>query len=173
MRSFTRCTNGARRLPRFFWDFTRPWSEPVWDDQPAIRQQFGLCKPSLLTAENCVPCMVNLDGVKAAVKVAPASGGVRIQIEIDVGEAALAVAGCRLESPAASGRAESASKRPINARFIPIVDGSTENLYGLVVCEKVLPGKNIRTVRLQGAASPARRSDPPYRPARGRKDVLT
>ena len=32
-------------LPRFFWDFTRAWSEPVWDDQSAIRKKFGLVKP--------------------------------------------------------------------------------------------------------------------------------
>lgn len=36
------------------------------------------------------------------------------------------------------------------AHFVTIVDGSTENLCGLIVCEDVLPGKNSRTVRLQG-----------------------
>ena len=59
-------------LPRFFWDFTRAWSEPVWDDQAAIRKKFGLVSLDLLTADNCVPRMVNIEGVRADVQQRPA-----------------------------------------------------------------------------------------------------
>jgi hypothetical protein len=37
-------------------------------------------------------------------------------------------------------------------RFVPIVDGSTENLHGLVVCKDVLPGKTVRKVQIQGVS---------------------
>jgi hypothetical protein len=136
-------------LPRFFWDFTRPWSEPVWDDQKAIRKQFGLCDPDLLTAENCVPRMVSLDGVRAAAGVVPKADGARIQIEITSPRplARLPVAVWNIPLKAAGLKVMGTSDK---ARFVPIVDGSTENLCGLVVCENISPGKSTRTVRLQG-----------------------
>jgi hypothetical protein len=138
-------------LPRFFWDFTRPWSEPVWDDQAAIRKEFGLCNPKLLTADNCVPRLMNLEGVKAAVKVTPTPGGTRIQIEIDSPKPLrrLPVAAWSIPLQAAGLKATKASD---HTRFIAIVDGSTENLHGLVVCESITPGKSVRNVNLQGAS---------------------
>jgi hypothetical protein len=121
----------------------------VWDDQAAIRKEFGLCNPKLLTADNCVPRMVNLDGVKAAVKVEPTPGGARIQIEIDSPKPLnrLPVAAWNIPLRAAGLKA---AKTSDHARFVTIVDGSTENLHGLVVCENVVPGKSVRSVRLQG-----------------------
>ena len=138
-------------LPRFFWDFTRRWSEPVWDDQQTIRQQFGLCTPNLLTANNCVPRMVNLDGVKATTKVDPTSGGARIQIEIESSKPLqrLPVAAWNIPLRAAGLKVAETSG---DTRFVTIVNGSTENLHGLIVCEHVLPGKTSRKVRLQGAS---------------------
>ena len=138
-------------LPRFFWDFTRPWSEPIWDDQAAIRKEFGLCDPKLLTADNCVPRMVNLDGVKATVKTEPTPGGARIRIEIESSKPLrrLPVAAWNIPLQAAGLKAVETSD---HARFVGIVDGSTENLHGLVVCENVLPGKSVRKVCLQGAS---------------------
>jgi len=137
-------------LPRFFWDFTHAWSEPVWDDQKAIRQQFGLCDPKLLTAENCVPRMVNLDGVRATAKMAPTADGAQIQIEIESPKplARVPVAAWNIPLKTAGLKVAETSKE---ARFITIVDGSTENLCGVVVYENVVPGRSIRTVRLQGA----------------------
>jgi hypothetical protein len=70
-------------LPRFFWDYTRAWSEPVWDDQAAIRQKFGLVNPDLLTADNCVPRMVNLDGVKAEVQLRSQGNDVEVAVTVD------------------------------------------------------------------------------------------
>ncbi len=138
-------------LPRFFWDFTRPWSEPIWDDQAAIRKEFGLCDPKLLTADNCVPRMVNLDGVKATVKTEPTPGGAEIRIEIESSKPLrrLPVAAWNIPLQAAGLKAVETSD---HARFVGIVDGSTENLHGLVVCENVLPGKSVRKVCLQGAS---------------------
>jgi len=138
-------------LPRFFWDYTRPWSEPVWDDQAAIRQQHGLCNPDLLTADNCVPRMVNLAGVKAAAKMIPASDGVGIQIDIEspklLGCLPVAVWSIPLKAAGLN-----IAKTSENARFISIVDGSTGNLHGLDVCKNIVPGKNMYNVILQGSA---------------------
>jgi len=142
--------NGST-LPRFFWDYTRPWSEPVWDDQAAIRQQHGLCNPDLLTADNCVPRMVNLAGTKAAVKLTPTSDGINVQMEIEASKPfdCLPVAAWNIPLKATGLNVVKASS---NARFISIVDGSTENLHGLVISKDIVPGKNTRNVLLQGSA---------------------
>ncbi|MEN6406583.1 MAG: hypothetical protein ABFC77_08940, partial [Thermoguttaceae bacterium] len=138
-------------LPRFFWDFTRPWSEPLWDNQAAIRKNFGLCNPDLLTADNCVPRMVNLDGVQAVATVKPTADGAQIQIEIEsskpLGSLPVAVWNIPLQAAGLN-----VTKTSDKARFVPIVDGSTENLHGLVVCKNISPGKTTRFIPIQGVS---------------------
>ncbi|MEN6368005.1 MAG: hypothetical protein ABFC88_14465 [Thermoguttaceae bacterium] len=138
-------------LPRFFWDFTRPWSEPLWDNQAAIRKQFGLCDPDLLTADNCVPRMVNLDGVRATANVKPTTGGVQVRIEIESSKPfeSLPIAVWNIPLQAAG---LNVAKTSESTRFVPIVDGSTENLHGLVVCKDISPGKTTRFVEIRGAS---------------------
>ena len=147
-------------LPRFFWDYTRAWSEPVWDDQRAIRQKFGLVNPELVTAENCVPRMVDLTGFQARAEILPQSDGAEIRVHLDSPRpiASLPVAIWRIPLTAQGLRAVDVSP---NTRFVRVVDGSTENLHGIVVCQQVPSGKSIRTVRLTGA--PRQTLDPAVR----------
>ena len=94
--------------------------------------------------------MVNLDGVRATAKIAPTADGAQVRIEIESPKPfdRLPVAVWNIPLAAAGLKVAETSEK---ARFITIVDGSTENLCGVVVCESIVPGKSIRTVRLQGA----------------------
>lgn len=139
----------GQTLPRCLWDFRRPWSEPVWDDQAAIRQKFGLVNPDLLTADNCVPKMVNLEGVRADVQLRPKNGEVEIAVAVDTPRPlpVLPVAAWRVPLAPDGLRTIAASA---GARYITTVDGSTGNTHGVVVCEAVPQGRSTWTVRLQG-----------------------
>jgi hypothetical protein len=137
-------------LPRFLWDYTRPWDEPVWDDQRAIRQKFGLVTLGLLNATNCVPRMVGLDGVTATIALDPhPRGGVAVQVRVDTPCAlgALPLGVWRIPLKAGSCEAEGL---PQGARFVPVVDGSTDNLHGVLVCGHVRKGSHAWTFRLRG-----------------------
>jgi hypothetical protein len=138
-------------LPRCLWDFTRPWSEPVWDDQAAIRKKFGLVNPQLLSAENCVPRMVSLEGVRADVQLQAQAGGVRIVVRLDAPRpiASLPVAVWRVPLDPVGLKATAATPA---ARCIPMVDGSTGNAHAVVVCDGVPRGVSTWTVELQGRA---------------------
>ncbi len=136
-------------LPQFFWDYTRPWSEPVWDDQPAIRQKFGLVNLALLTASNCVPRMVDLTGVRATVSIEPQSDGAEAQIVVESPRAlpVLPVALWRIPlDPQTLGAVKSSR----HARFARVVDGTTGNLHGVLVCDQVPRGRSVWTVNLYG-----------------------
>ena len=144
-------------LPRFFWDYTRPWSEPVWDDQPDIRLKYGLVDPELLTAENSVPRMVDLDGIEARVTFQPLDEGLLVQIVLrsPAPIASLPIAAWNLPLSAEGLSVAEISDR---TRATPIVDGSTGNLSAVVICDEVPAGVSRRTVRLRGA--PRRPLDP-------------
>jgi len=136
-------------LPQFFWDYTRPWSEPEWDDQSAIRLKFGLVKPDLINATNCVPRMVDLAGVSAAVTVEPQGDGVKVSVAIESPRALpeLPVALWRLPlDPQTLGPA----KLSPHARYVRVVDGTTSNLNGVLVCDQVPKGRSIWTMKLPG-----------------------
>jgi hypothetical protein len=137
-------------LPQFFWDFTRHWSEPEWDDQPAIRQKHGLPTPRQINATNCVPRMVDLAGVSATVTVAPQSDGVKVSVVIESPMAlpVLPVALWRLPlDPQTLGPAKLSSR----ARYVRMVDGTTGNLNGVLVCDQVPKGRSTWTMELPGA----------------------
>jgi hypothetical protein len=146
-------------LPRFLWDYTRRWNEPVWDDQAAIRQKFGLPTPDLVNATNCVPRMVDLDGVKARVEIEPEPGGarppgaitVRMHVDSPRDLGALPVAVWRIPLRAEGCEVVETSR---GARFLRVVDGSTGNLHGVLVCERVPKGSRSWTVRLRGQLQP-------------------
>ena len=91
-------------LPRFFWDYTRPWSEPVWD-QAAIREKHGLADPDRLTAGNCVPRMVDLAGFQARVEMRPEPDGVQLRVEVDAPRAIASLPVGRMAHPAGGRRA--------------------------------------------------------------------
>ena len=137
-------------LPRFLWDYTRRWSEPVWDDQAA--NKYGK-PPHLITATNCVPRMVNVDGVKTSVEIEPEAGGVVVRAHVDsprdlgalplgLWRIPLRAEGCEVAEPAKG------------ARFVRVVDGSTGNLHGVLICERVPKGSRSWTVRLRGQPQP-------------------
>ena len=136
-------------LPKFFWDFTRSWSEPIWDDQASIRQKFGLCDPKQLTADNCVPRMVNLEGVKAIVNVVPNDRGVEVVIDIESSKAIQKLPVAAWGIPLDKDSVKMIESSP-NARWIPIMDGSTGNLHGIIVCRDISVGKTTLHVKLQG-----------------------
>ena len=139
-------------LPRFLWDYTRPWDEPVWDDQRAIRQKFGLVTPELLNATNCVPRMVDLAGVTATVALEPhPQGGFAVQVRVDTPRALDALPLGVWRVPLKAGSCE-AQGLPKGARFIPIVDGSTDNLHGVFVCGRLRKGSHAWMFRLHGEA---------------------
>ena len=139
----------GKTLPRFFWDFTIPWTEPVWDDQKAIRLKHGLVDPELLTADNSVPRMVNLDGVTSTVTIEPQPSGALIQVTVDSPRDlnSLPVGIWRIPLRAGSSKV---AKVPKGARFVPVVDGSTDNLHGLIVLDHVKKGHKTLTIRLSG-----------------------
>ena len=99
--SFHTVHEDGSALPQFFWDYTRPWSEPEWSEQPALRQKYGLINPALITASNCVPGMVDLTGVSATVTIEPQSGGAEARVEIESPKAlrVLPVALWRISGP--------------------------------------------------------------------------
>lgn len=136
-------------LPRFFWDYTRPWSEPVWDDQAAIRQKHGLLNPELLTAANCVPRMVDLTGFQARAEIEPQPGGVQLCIQVEAPRAIAALPVALWRIPLATEGLSVAEASP-HARFVRVVDGSTGNVHGVVVCNQVPKGRNTWTLRLRG-----------------------
>lgn len=139
-------------LPRFLWDFTKPWNEPVWDDQQPIREKYGLVTPGLLTYRNCVPRMADLTDATAGVTMQVESGGLTIHatatLPRDVDALPLAVWRLPLEADACEVVAVSEG-----ARFVPVVDGSTGNLHGIIVCDRVTAGTHTWTIRLRGKAS--------------------
>jgi hypothetical protein len=141
--------DAAEALPRFIWDFTRPWSEPVWDDQAAIRKSFGLCDLRLLTAENCVPRMVNLNGAKAIASVEAETGGARIRIEITSPKRLQTLPVAVWQIPLHKDGLTVAGSSS-NVRFIPVVDGSTDNLHAVIVCHDVGEGTTVANVELHG-----------------------
>ncbi len=136
-------------LPKFFWDYTHPWSQPIWDDQKSIRTKFGLVDPDLLTAENSVPAMVPLDGVKADVKERIISQGIEVTITVDSIRALPYLPVAVWHIPLASAVVASASER---ARYVGVVDGSTGNAHAVVVCDRVPAGKSVWIVRLKGTS---------------------
>jgi hypothetical protein len=136
-------------MPRFFWDYTQPWSEPVWDDQSAIRQKYGLVNPDLLTADNSVPRMVNLDGIRARVEQHSHDSEVNVTVTVDAlrAIATLPVAVWRVPLSPDGLTATVASR---NARYLTVVDGSTGNTHGLLVCSNVPKGRSLWVVHLKG-----------------------
>ena len=141
-------------LPRFYWDHTKPWSNPVWDDAVGLRKSPpGLIPPDLIKPDTFVPRMEDLAGVKAEVKITPISANAsKVTFTVDSPKALnfLPLAVWRLPL---SGRGL-VVEAPENGRFIPIVDGSTGNLHGVAVCRDVKPGHNEWTFTLKGKARP-------------------
>ena len=142
-------------LPRFFWDYTQPWSNPAWDDAKGLRDpKCGLIPPEQITADNdTVPHMVKLDGVKTRVDMKPDGiGVVTVKVVIDSPKAFafLPIAVWRIPL---AGKGLT-SQGPGNGRFIPIVDGATENLHGLAVCRDVKAGHGEWTYELKGTPRP-------------------
>jgi hypothetical protein len=136
-------------LPRYFWDFSKPWSEPVWDDQTAIRKQFGLVQPDLLAAENSVPRMVDLNGFHADAKQSVEDGRVEVSVTVDAPRviATLPVAVWRVPL-APSGITATAQQG--NARYVAVTDGSTGNSHGVVVLNNVPKGRSKWSVVVKG-----------------------
>ncbi len=137
-------------LPRFFWDFAQRRNEPVWDFQQAHRQN-NMINPHLVTADTCVPRMVNLDGVNAAVKVTPMSDGAEIRVEIQSTKPLRVVPIGVWQLPLCRDGLKVVDISD-NARYIAVVDGSTENAQGIVVCKGVPTGNTVYKVRLEGAS---------------------
>jgi hypothetical protein len=136
-------------LPRFFWDYTHPWSAPEWDEQPAIRQKYGLLNPALITASNCVPPIVDLAGVNATVTIEPQAGGAEAQVVIESARPLpmLPVALWRIPlDPQTLGKGTTSA----HARYVRVVDGTTGNLHGVFVCSQVPTGRSVWTVKLKG-----------------------
>jgi len=136
-------------LPRFFWDYMHPWSAPAWDEQPAIRQKYGLLNPALITASNCVPPIVDLAGVTATVTIEPQDGGAEAQVVIESVRPLpmLPVALWRIPlDPQTLGKVTTSA----HARYVRVVDGSTGNLHGVLVCSKVPTGRSVWTVKFKG-----------------------
>lgn len=140
-------------LPRFLWDYTRRWNEPVWDDQRAIRQKFGLPTPDLVNATNCVPRMVDLSGVTAMVTIEPQPQGVVVSARVDSPRdlGALPLGLWRIPLRAESCEVAETSR---SARFLRVVDGSTGNLHGVLVCDRIARGSHTWTIRLRGQPQP-------------------
>jgi hypothetical protein len=138
-------------LPRFFWDYTQPWSNPEWDPAKGVRNmKTGLIPPDKITADT-VPHMVHLDGVKAKVEMKPGDDGavtVKVSIDSPKAYAFLPVAVWRIPL---SGKGLK-SHGPENGRFIPIIDGSTDNLAGIAVCRDVKAGHGEWSYTLKGRA---------------------
>jgi hypothetical protein len=141
-------------LPRFYWDHTKPWSNPVWDDAAGLRKSPpGLIPPDLIKAETFTPKMEDLSGVKAEVRITAAGeSGVRVAVVVDSPRAYsfLPIAVWRIPFAGKGLSVES----PANARFLPIVDGSTGNLHGVAVCREVKAGRNEWIFELKGEARP-------------------
>jgi hypothetical protein len=136
-------------LPRFFWDYTRSWSAPEWDEQPAIRQKYGLLNPALITASNCVPPIVDLAGVSATVTIEPQDGGAEAQVVIESPRPLpiLPVALWRIPlDPQTLGTVKASA----HSRYVRVVDGTTGNLHGVLVCSKVPTGRSVWTVKSKG-----------------------
>ncbi len=136
-------------LPQFIWDYTQPWDEPVWDDQAEIRLQHGLVDPDLLTAENCVPQMVDLRGVEAEASVRPSQTGASLEIAIRSARPLAALPVAVWNVPLAAEGLQVADSSD-GARAIPVVDGTTKNLSIVIVCNDVPAGQSRFTVELQG-----------------------
>jgi hypothetical protein len=136
-------------LPQFFWDYTRLWSAPEWEEQPAIRQKYGLVDPALITASNCVPPIVDLAGVSATVTMEPQAEGAeaRVMIESPRPLPMLPVALWHIPlDPQTLGTVKASA----HARYVRVVDGSTGNLHGVLVCSKVPAGRSVWTVKFEG-----------------------
>ncbi len=141
-------------LPRFYWDYTQPWSNPVWDYAAGLRKSPpGIIPPDLIKADTFVPKMEDLTGVKAEVTITPASANAStVTFTVDSPKAFgfLPLAVWRIPLSGRGLEVES----PKNGRFIPIVDGSSGNLHGVAVCRDVKPGRNEWTFQLKGEARP-------------------
>lgn len=141
-------------LPRFLWDFSNKWSEPVWDNQSAIRKKYGLVAPDLLTAENCIPRMADLTGVHVAVSRRRAEEALEISVEIETPRALSSLPVALWNVPLGlSWKVKDISE---GVRFVPIVDGSSGNSHGLLVGENIGPGKIRWKVVLQGLGQKVR-----------------
>lgn len=141
-------------LPRFYWDYTQSWSNPVWDDAAGLRKSPpGLIPPDLIKADTFTPKMEDLTGIKAEVKITPVSANAStVTFTVDSPKAFpfLPLAVWRLPLSGRGLKVES----PKNVRFVPIVDGSTGNLHGVAVCRDVKPGRNEWTFQLKGESRP-------------------
>jgi len=136
-------------LPKFFWDYTIPWSDPEWDDQAEIRLKHGLVDPEILTSENMIPSMVCLDGVTVEVAQKLKDDEIEITFTINAPQAikTLPLAAWRIPVKPENQTVTFASP---DTRYLSVVDGSTGNPHALVVCDNLPMGTSTRTVRVQG-----------------------
>ena len=93
--------------------------------------------------------MVNLEGVRADVQQQPQGHNVEITVTVDTPRPLTTLPVAVWRVPLAPAGMSATSTSP-NARFIFVVDGSTGNTHGLVVCNAIPQGRSTWTLHLQG-----------------------
>ncbi len=146
-------------LPQFLWDHTVPWQNPEWADQQTFRDPYGLVPPETIAAtvnpQACVPRQTDLRGVTVDIERTPDSGGVRVTARIvsPVKINLLPLAVWRLPlDPERGGRAVESSP---GSRWIPVRDGWSGNLHGILALTDVPAGTSEWSLRVAGAAKPS------------------
>ena len=93
--------------------------------------------------------MVDLSGLSATVTFETQPEGVTANVNIDsLRDLDILPLGI-WRIPLKAGTCE-ATKFPRNTRFVPVVDGSTDNLHGVLVCKNVLKGRTAFTIQFSG-----------------------
>jgi hypothetical protein len=135
-------------LPRYWWDHTVKWDNPEWVEASHLRGPSGIIPPNQLTEENIVPKIVPVSGIRADITRTKSAGGMTFEIRIhsdrEVDLLPLAVWDIPLQAESCK---ETTSR---DLRFLPILDGSSGNLHGIVECSNVPAGTSTRIVQVQG-----------------------
>lgn len=146
-------------LPQFLWDHTIRWENPEWDDQKAWRNPFGLVTPETVAAtvnpEACVPRQTDLRGVRVVMEMTPEPAGIRVMARVRSAAKIDSLPLALWRIPLDADREISAEGLPPHVRWLPVRDGWSGNLHGILVLTQVPSGESEWVLRLSGPTKPA------------------
>jgi hypothetical protein len=136
-------------LPRYWWDHTVEWNNPEWDIMAHLRDhKSGLIPPDKLTEDNIVPKIVPVSGIRADITQKRSDGGMTFEIRIQADRALPLLPLAVWDIPLQAGSCKETATP--DCRFLPILDGTSGNLHGIVECRDVPAGTSICTIQVQG-----------------------
>ncbi len=138
-------------LPQLLWDFTRPWSEPEWADQKDLRGDYKLITPEQVRDGQCIPTAVNLADVTAKIDQTSRENGVDIVLHLNTSRPLTFLPVALWKIPLDPKSCKSV-EIPSFAEFKNILDHTTGNLHGLLLCKNIPAGQSKYQLRLSGLA---------------------